>query len=305
MFESDTYYHPRLDLWPKVLLRWATALTEYPQSWTCLNIRHVDSLRLGNPLFLLRHHSYTVGSGLCITPIQTLAETPYCLNKWVRLAFICQENWGGALRIRSLVHVRVGVPPSSERGEVLKHVKIVHVSTQTWTMNDEHSSLTPRLSAPHRHVLSTACPWISAGAFYLYLSRRADFCFSGGWMILTEKTHLTPWSWFRVNEDRLCRKHLLSLMKRACWDEPCAFYAQRANQTVHIWGSLSARSLASTLIGSNYKLHLEVWMYHNHHSLFYFAPSIGGRNYVPSKTATTMFTCEFIKKKYLSFNNIY
>lgn len=120
MFESDTYYHPRLDLWPKVLLRWATALTEYPQSWTCLNIRHVDSLRLGNPLFLLRHHSYTVGSGLCITPIQTLAETPYCLNKWVRLAFICQENWGGAVRTRSLVHVHVGVPPSSERGGGLK-----------------------------------------------------------------------------------------------------------------------------------------------------------------------------------------
>lgn len=98
MFESDTYYHPRLDLWPKVLLRWATALTEYPQSWTCLNIRHVDSLWQGGILFLLRHHSYRVGSGLCITPIQTLAETPYCLNKWVSLAFICPSFWGGPAR---------------------------------------------------------------------------------------------------------------------------------------------------------------------------------------------------------------
>lgn len=59
MFESDTYYHPRLDLWPKVLLRWATALTEYPQSWTCLNIRHVDSLRQGEILFFSSDTTHT------------------------------------------------------------------------------------------------------------------------------------------------------------------------------------------------------------------------------------------------------
>lgn len=56
----------------------------------------------------------------------------------------------------------------------------------------------------------------------------------------------------RVNEDRLC----LCFMKRACWDDLCAFYARRANQTGHIWGSLSTRGLASTLIESNYKLYL-------------------------------------------------
>lgn len=205
MFESDTYYHPRLDLWPKVLLRWATALTEYPQSWTCLNIRHVDSLRLGNPLFLLRHHSYTVGSGLCITPIQTLAETPYCLNKWVRLAFICQENWGGAARLRSLVHVHVGVPPSSERGEVLKHVKIVHVSTQTWTMRTLFSYTTALCAAQTCFIscVSVDFCWAVLSFQHANAARRADFCSSGRWMILTEKTRLTPWSWINIESMRI------------------------------------------------------------------------------------------------------
>lgn len=282
MFESDTYYHPRLDLWPKVLLRWATALTGYPQSWTCLNIRHVDSLRLGNPLFLLRHHSYTVGSGLCITPIQTLAETPYCLNKWVRLAFICQENWGGAARTRSLVHVHVGVPPSSERGEVLKHVKIVHVSTQTWTMRTLFSS-TAALCAAQTCFINRVSVDFCWGHFYS----------SGRWMILTEKTRLTPWSWINVESMRIgcvwVVQEAFSVLSN--WDDLCVFYARSANPTAHNWGSLSARRPVSTLIESNYKLYLGVWMYHNHHSLFYFAPSIGGHQCVPSKTATTMFPC--------------
>lgn len=41
---------------------------------------------------------------------------------------------GGPARTRSFVHVHVGVPPSSERWDVLKHVTLVHVSAQTWTM---------------------------------------------------------------------------------------------------------------------------------------------------------------------------
>ena len=160
MFESDTYYHPRLDLWPKVPLRWAAALTEYPQSWTCLNIRHVDSLRQGgNPLFLLRHHSYTVGSGLCITPIQTLAETPYCLNKWVSLAFICQSFRAGPVahqttctcsESESLLHQR--------RGGRLKTCQTS--SRFSSNVDDEDTHHLHDGSPPLRRVLSSsASPW--------------------------------------------------------------------------------------------------------------------------------------------------
>lgn len=41
---------------------------------------------------------------------------------------------GGPARTRSFVHIHVRVPPSSERWDVLKHVTVVHVSAQTWTM---------------------------------------------------------------------------------------------------------------------------------------------------------------------------
>lgn len=201
MFESDTYYHPRLDLWPKVPLRWAAALTEYPQSWTCLNIRHVDSLRQGgNPLFLLRHHSYTVGSGLCITPIQTLAETPYCLNKWVSLAFICQSFRGGPVALQttctcseseSLLHQR--------RGGRLKTCQTS--SRFSSNVDDEDTHHLHDGSPPFRRVLSSsASPWTFSNwgfwwfffpsSSHLRQCRWADFYLSGLWMLLwTEQIH--------------------------------------------------------------------------------------------------------------------
>lgn len=96
MSENGTYYHPRLDLSPTALLRWAKALTEYPQSWTCLNVRHVDSLRQRESFFSPQTPlMQTRVRSMRVTPTQTLAETPYCLNKWASWAFICPNIWGG------------------------------------------------------------------------------------------------------------------------------------------------------------------------------------------------------------------
>lgn len=240
MFESDTYYHPRLDLWPKVLLRWATALTEYPQSWTCLNVRHVDSLRLGNPLYLLRHHSYTVGSGLCITPIQTLAETPYCPNKWVSLAFICQENWGGPARTRSLVHVHAGGPPSSQRREVLKHVKIVHVSAQTWTMRTLFSYTTVLCAAQTCFIncVSVDFCWGVLSFQHPKAERWADFYhLDVGWC--REDTCFALWSLFNIESIR--NSYVWVLQEAFCLHDLCAFYARRTNRIVNIWGPPSVQ----------------------------------------------------------------
>lgn len=95
MSERGTYYHLRLDLSPTALLRWARALTGYPQSWTCLNVRHVDSLRQKGILFSPQTPLMnTRVRSLRVTPTQTLAETPYCLNKWVSWAFICPNFLG-------------------------------------------------------------------------------------------------------------------------------------------------------------------------------------------------------------------
>lgn len=89
-----TYCLLLLGLWWVEQLLLSKAVTGNPQSWTCLNIRHEDSLY---PWFCFSVQSYRDGL-ICVVPLQTPAETSYWLCQVLRLPFYTvQCPRGGSL----------------------------------------------------------------------------------------------------------------------------------------------------------------------------------------------------------------
>lgn len=88
---------------------------------TKLNMSKYQTCRLFEARgILFCPQSYTQGP-VCVTPIQTPEETPYCLNKCLTLAFICQ-SFGEVLSAQDICYMFKSkrVPPSAKTKGRLK-----------------------------------------------------------------------------------------------------------------------------------------------------------------------------------------